>query len=160
MTATATIETVMCVNPATGTDLGQNGVFASLFESSPLTSLAGPLEDVVKSIPGIVDAIDRAGAYPDDLFITADNSTDVDDRIWPLDAKARTVNAGQSVAPGVQVSVPGSASVSLVEYDSLSANDLLGAVTIFEEERGMGDIAKLAKSEVEGSFYYVTYRVD
>ncbi|GAB2816972.1 hypothetical protein GCM10022221_13560 [Actinocorallia aurea] len=159
MTATATIENLMCVNPATGTDLHPEGAFAGLFDSALLASLAGPLSDVVKSIPGIVEAIDRASAFPDELFVTIDNSTKLAHGIWPGGEQTVEVGAGQSVAPNLAIDVPGSVSVSLCEDDVISA-DLLGAVTIFESERGEGEIVKMAKSDVEASIYYVTYRVD
>jgi len=50
--------------------------------------------------------------------------------------------------------------ISLWDYDSFSDDDLLGSVTILESEAGTGDVAKLASSVVEGSAYYVVYRVD
>ncbi|WP_406086512.1 hypothetical protein [Kitasatospora purpeofusca] len=46
------------------------------------------------------------------------------------------------------------------DYDSVSSDDLLGSVQIREDEQGRGNVAKVAKSDVEGSVYYVTYAVN
>jgi hypothetical protein len=67
---------------------------------------------------------------------------------------------GQSQAPGLSVPIPFySQNISLWDYDVVSADDLLGSITMFELDRGLGPITKKAYSLVEFSCYYVTYEV-
>jgi hypothetical protein len=104
--------------------------------------------------------MESARSDPDNVFITTDTSGDLDNSIWPPGNTTVDMQAGQSVAPGIMIPVSFSQNLSVWDEDSASGNDHLGSVTIFESERGAGEIAKLAKSEVESSYYYVTYRVD
>lgn len=66
----------------------------------------------------------------------------------------------QSVAPGFQVEFVTTQNVSLFDYDSVSRDDHLGSITIPANEQGQGPQARLASSSVEGSVYYIIYRVD
>lgn len=54
----------------------------------------------------------------------------------------------------------GSQNVFLWDHDDVSADDLLGSVTISEDEQGGGSLSKLAHSEEGRSYYYVQYHVD
>jgi hypothetical protein len=165
MAATATILNVWCLRHATGTDFGVNQSLSGLLqETIPEWQLGGAsLDGFLKAIPEVVSAMDSARSDPDNMYITTDTSGGAENRIWPLDTETRDMQAGQSSAPGVTLPVDFSQNISLWDQDSgflSSDDDLLGSITIFEEERGSGVISKLAKSDVESSYYYVTYRVD
>jgi len=161
MTTTATIYKILCVRHATGTDDAVNQALAGLADMIGLEELGGlPLAEFVKSGPGVVEAIDTARSDPDQLYVTTDTAGGLANAVWPQDGGTVDMQAGQSVSPGVSVPVDNSQSISLWEYDSVSDDDLLGSITILESESGVGEISKLAKSEVESSFYYVTYSVD
>jgi hypothetical protein len=79
-------------------------------------------------------------------------------RAQPGPNQSRPMRATNSVAPNVVVSFSGSQNISLWDYDSGSRDDHLGSITILEEEKGY-ELFKLASSPVEGSAYYVHYRV-
>ncbi|MFG3436820.1 hypothetical protein ACGF0J_06200 [Nonomuraea sp. NPDC047897] len=161
MTATATIQEIYCVRHATGTDAGANqalGDLASVVTESQLGS--EPLSSFVRRFPGVVAAMDSARSDPDNLYITMDTSGDLDQSVWPPGHSTVDMQADQSRAPGLSVPVSHSQNISLWDHDGVSSDDLLGSITIREDERGVGQIAKLAKSDVESSCYYVTYRVD
>lgn len=161
MTATATILNVWCLHAATGTDAGVNQALADLAAAVPLTELgAGSLEDVVRAVPSVVQMIDTARSDCDDLYITTDTAGGLAQSIWPGGEQTVSIQAGQSASPGISVPVSFAQNVSLWDFDSVSSDDLLGSVQILEEEQGRGNIAKLAKSDVEGSVYYVTYSVN
>ncbi|MFI7452274.1 hypothetical protein ACIBQX_32595 [Nonomuraea sp. NPDC049714] len=161
MTATATIQQIWCLRQATGTDLGVVQALSGLAPAQVLSQLGvSSIESFVRGIPEVVGAMDSARSDPDNLFITTDTSGDLDNSIWPHGNTTVDVQAGQSLTPGITLPVSFSQNISLFDHDSASGNDLLGSITIFESERGAGEIAKLAKSEVESSYYYVTYRVD
>ncbi|XER99907.1 hypothetical protein HEP87_57180 [Streptomyces sp. S1D4-11] len=49
----------------------------------------------------------------------------------------------------------GSQDIFLWDFDDVSADDLLGSVTISEDELGSGSLSKLAHSDEEHSYYYV-----
>ena len=161
MTANATILNIWCLRQATGTDFGVNQALADLAPTLKLDELGGiPLEQFVRSLPGVIAAIDSARSDPDDLYVTTDTAGGLDNAVWPGSGQTVPMQAGQSVAPGIGISVDFSQNVSLWDFDTVSADDLLGSVTIFESEQGAGELAKLAKSDVESSYYYITYRVD
>ncbi|MEU4576336.1 hypothetical protein [Nonomuraea sp. NPDC023979] len=160
MTATATIQQIWCLRHATGTDAGVVEGLAGLAPVKLLSELdGGSLADFVKGLPNVVNAIDSARSDPDNLFVTTTTSGDLDDSIWPPDHTTVDMQADQTQAPGVDVPVEFSQNISLWDFDDVSDNDLLGSITVLESEAGAGSIAKLAKSETETSYYYVTYEV-
>lgn len=156
--AFARVHTILCIRPATGTDFSVLQAIANLAETVLSTEIPGPFLEGISSLPAVVQAIDVASADPDDLFITT-LSDDVDDAIWPGPGQTASVGAGQSFSPDLSFDFEFSQNISLFD-DDVSANDLLGSVTMFATEAGMGEIAKIAKSDVEGSAYYVLYQVD
>jgi hypothetical protein len=159
MTAHATIQQIYCLRHATGTDAGVVEGLAGLVPMKLLSELNGAtLGDFVKGLPNVTAAIDSARADPDNLYITTTTSGDLDESIWPPGHETVDMRADQSQAPGISVPVEFSQNISLWDHD-VSRDDLLGSITILESERGAGQIAKLAKSEVESSYYYVTYEV-
>jgi hypothetical protein len=161
MTATATILEVWCLRPATGTDAGVNDSLAGLADSLVPEELGGlALADFLKNVPGVISAIDSGRSDPDDLYMTTNTSGGVDSAIWPGGGRTVSMSAEQSQAPQVLVDVDFSQNISLWDRDSISRDDHLGSIKIKEDEQGLGEQIKLAKSDVESSYYYITYRVD
>lgn len=156
--AHAVVRMIYCVSPATGTDIGVNRAIARLPQSLSASFGLKAVTDAVQSVPGLLAAIDAARADPDDLYMTSDTHGDRDRAIWPGPGRSAPMRATQSVAPGVTLSFSGSQNVSLWDHDTASRDDHLGSVTMFEHEKGQ-ELFKLAASEVEGSAYYVHYRV-
>jgi len=101
---------------------------------------------------------------PTTLYVTASTEGELSNGIWPLDDNDEPttvdIQAGQSVAPDVSVDFDFSQNISLFDFDTVSADDLLGSITMLESELGAGPITKLAVSQVEGSAYYITYSVE
>ncbi|MEV5150587.1 hypothetical protein AB0K81_01360 [Streptomyces werraensis] len=163
MTATATIDEVVCLRPATSTDFDLSAVINSLLQ--PVYQLPGA--ELIHQLSGIgdvgqmiQDALDEA---PDDLYATSTASSGVENAVWPGGSTV-TAGAGNRLAVGITLPVEGSQDLFLWDQDTGgpfgSADDLLGSVTISEDERGMGPLSKLAHSEEEHSYYYVNYHVD
>lgn len=159
--ANATIHEILCLTQATGVDgpafTGLAGL-AARFVPEEFGNVG--LTDGIRALPQVVVAIDTVRDDPDDLFLTLGTQSDVGERAWPTDTETMPMRAGQSVAPQLSLSFGFSQNVSLFDFDSVSANDLLGSVTIQANESGQGLIAKKAFSTVEGSVYYVIYSVD
>jgi hypothetical protein len=160
--ATATIHTLLCIQPATGTDLGANQALMRLPEAVLAQQYAQPSAlAALRALPEVVSAIDAARADPDDLYVTSGTTGDRALAIWPAAGQSVVTRSDQSHAPGITLEFGGhSQNLSLWDYDSGSRDDLLGSVTMLASEQGRGEIAKLAKSQVEGSAYYVIYQID
>ncbi|MER9050090.1 hypothetical protein NKH89_22985 [Mesorhizobium sp. M0923] len=162
---TATVQTIYCVQPATGTDFAANQALVdAIMGLTPQfihNDFAGSLLQGIKSLPSVLGAIDAIRADPDNLFITTGTEGNVDDAVWPSPGATREVNADQSFEPGLVLPFEYSQNLSLWDEDGpLNGNDPLGSVTMDKEEQGMGPIAKIARSAIEGSAYYVIYRID
>jgi len=162
--ATATINMLYCVSAATGIDSGVNTALSNLAPTLPLSELgtdaSSAIQSAVQAVPGLLQAIDVARQDPDQLYVTSDTAAGVDHAIWPGNGTTQDTQAGQSHDAGLTLEFSDNMNISLWDYDSFSDDDLLGSVTILESEAGTGDVAKLASSVVEGSAYYVVYRVD
>ncbi|WP_432034547.1 hypothetical protein [Streptomyces antibioticus] len=87
----------------------------------------------------------------------------MENAIWPSGEPVR-VAARDRIPVGVPITVEGSQDIFLFDKEEGglfgSDDDVLGSVTISEDDRGMGPLSKLAHSEEEHSFYYVNYHVD
>ena len=156
---TATIETIRCVRSASGID-------ASVFEAiASLPLEVAPLEvdaviEAVKALPGVIEAIDTARDDPDNLYLTTDTTGDRDLAVWPGPGSDVSVRPDQSISPALTIDFEFSQNLSLWDYDTVSRDDHLGSILIEASQAGQGEVARLASSEVEGSVYYVIYRVD
>ncbi|GII94939.1 hypothetical protein [Sinosporangium siamense] len=161
MTATATIETIWCLRQGTGADSDVNQALCDIIPAFFLEEIGErSLADFVKGLPGVARAMDSAHDDPDDLYLTADTSGKLDHSIWPPGYTTVDMRADQSVAPGLCIPVSHTQNLSLWDHDIGSGDDHLGSITIFEAERGGGELVKLAKSDDESSYYYIKYRVD
>jgi hypothetical protein len=162
VSATATIIDVFCVKEATGTDLGNLApVIQDAFNSTLPRELTPGISpgDAVRSIAGLVAAFDAVRSDPDDLYITTATQGDIANSIWPEGGATNPILGGQSVQPNVALEFDNRLNVSLFDFDSGSADDLLGSVQILESERDAGELTKFAFSTVEASAYYITYSV-
>jgi hypothetical protein len=157
--ATATITMIYCVHEATGIDLGAIEAIATLPAKVVPEEFGGSLLQAIKALPGVLAALDAAQAAPDDLYVTTSTKGDIDLAIWPGSGETVPMRADQSQAPFIAIDFQGSQNISLWDHD-VSGDDHLGSVTILEREQGEGEIAQLAKSTVEQSYYYVFYRVE
>jgi hypothetical protein len=156
---TATVQTIRCVRSASGIDSGVFEAFAQL----PLVTLPGELDQIVQNVralPGVIEAIDAARSDPDNLYITAGTTADRDLALWPSPGEDVDMLPDQSVAPNVTLDFETTQNLSLFDHDTISADDHLGSIMMDASEQGQGEIARLASSSVEGSVYYVIYRVD
>jgi hypothetical protein len=162
MAATATIVQIYCVKEATGTDLGAiNLALSGLWPVLPGGFDPESIKNMVRSVFGLADAIDRARSDPDQLYVTTHTAGGLDNSIWPGGGVYHPIEQGQHVFPNITVPIAHwGENISLWDYDEISADDLLGSIAMFEAEKGFNEITKLGRSLVEGSAYYVTYRVD
>lgn len=156
---------IQCVKESTGTDVAAFDALVNMLTQLPaVLPEAAAVTPAVQQVPSLVATIDAARSDPDSLYLTTVTAGDLDNAIWPRDdADSPTtvdLQAAQSVRCNVAVDVDFSQNLSLWDQDSVSADDLLGSITMFESEQGQGLITKLALSQVEASAYYVTYHVD
>jgi hypothetical protein len=160
----ATIKTVFCVRSATGTDTALNlalvNALRGLEPALPASSLVLGLRPTLEGLANVVAAVDTSRSDPDDLYITLGTVGDRGQAIWPGPGTCTEVQSAQSFDMNQSYEFADSMNLSLWDYDDVSDDDLLGSITIYAGESGQGDQTKLAKSEIEGSAYYVTYRVD
>ena len=157
--ATATIHTVYCVLASTGTDTGVLQAVAGLADTVLPSEVGGQLLQGIQTLPSVISAIDFARNDPDDLYITLATSAGQENAIWPSPGNHGSVNSGQSVDLESSFDFGFSQNLSLWDWDNFS-DDLLGSVTMFASEAGSGPVAKVARSQVEGSAYYVIYEVN
>ncbi len=156
----ATVSMIYCVQQATGTDAAVNDAIAGLPELLLPGEFGGMPLQAIRALPGVIAAVDAARSDPDDLYITTNTGGGRDNAVWPSPGGVVQIQAGQSETPDFTVDFDHSQNLSLWDYDSVSDDDLLGSVTMFASEQGQGEIAKLARSPIENSYYYVVYRVD
>jgi hypothetical protein len=158
--AIATISTIFCVQQATGVDANLAAALTVLPQTIVLANVPIPGIDFILALPGVLGAIDAARSDPDNLYLTTITQSGRENAIWPAPGQSIDIQATQSVAPNFTLDFISSQNLSLWDYDSVSDDDLLGSVTMFASEQGLGEIAKLAASTIENSYYYVFYRVD
>jgi hypothetical protein len=156
---TVTLQTIHCIRSASGIDAGVFDAFANLPETIVPSELSVVI-DGLKAIPDVLAAIDTARSDPDDLYVTTGTSGDRDLAIWPGPGQDVEMQPDQSVAPNIAVDFETSQNFSLFDHDTISDDDHLGSITVFASEQGQGEIGKRASSAVEGSAYYIMYRVD
>lgn len=114
---------------------------------------------VLKGIPGLVDAIGKAGNYPDQLYLTFTNQPGVTKRFWPQPGKFYEIYAGQIVRfDEARYPLTQPIDISLWEYDYVSSDDQLGSFAI-EKDTEPGTYVKTVTSASEASIYLVAYTV-
>ena len=143
------------VAEATGKVLGNT--------SKPEAQLVGQALEagaiVLKQIPGLVDAIGRAGNYPDQLYMTFSNQPGIDKRFWPNPGKYYEILAGQIVRfDDLRYPLTQPLDITLWEYDYGAGDDHLGSFAI-EKDTAPGTYVKTITSASEASIYLVAYVV-
>ena len=114
---------------------------------------------VLKKIPDLVDAIGRAGNYPDQIYMTFSDQSGVQNRIWPRPGKYDEVLAGQIVRfDELRYPLTQSLDITLWEYDYGSGDDHLGSFAI-EKDTEPGTYVKTVTSASEASIYLIAYVV-
>jgi len=131
--------------------------------SNPKAQLVGQALEagatVLKQIPGLVDAIAKAGNYPDELYMTFTNQPGIEKRFWPQPGKYYEIYAGQIVRfDELRYPLTQSLDVSLWEYDYVSGDDQLGSFAI-EKETDPGTYVTTVTSASEASIYLFAYTV-
>ena len=110
----------------------------------------GPMVSVrVMSVHSIRTTFGIGG---DEIFLLASNGQ----RFPPRNNAARSINAGQTWAPSAPFSAPGGLSIELREYDSISADDVIGNFAVDANVRPGRYTATLRGG---GGVYQVTYDV-
>ncbi|MET8822290.1 hypothetical protein [Streptomyces rochei] len=159
--ATATIENVFCVRPSSGTDIEVLNRLADL--AAAIVPDVFQLDESIKSLPAVAAAIDTAGDWPDDLYMTKTPYSGLGNSFWPRppveNMDSMEVETGASTSVNVTIDVAFPQNISLWDEDT-SGHEHLGSFQIEEGDLGQGSLTKLAKNDAQGSAYYVTYRVD
>jgi hypothetical protein len=149
------IKAINCVSAATGVDGPVVNAIAALPESIPaLDEIEASIRQAVRAVPGLIEAIDVARQDPDNLYLTSNPAGGLDNAVWPGNGQTCDMQAGQSVAPGLELAFQDSLNISLWDYDSASDDDLLGSIQVSADDVGQ-DVLRKAASPVEGSIYYV-----
>lgn len=156
---TATIETIRCVRSASGIDAPVFDAIATL-PSEVAPSEIDELIRTIKALPGVIEAIDAARDDPDNLYLTAGTTGKRDLAIWPAPGTDAEMRPDQSISPAITLDFEFSQNLSLWDYDSVSRDDHLGSILIEASQAGQGEVGRLASSRIEGSVYYIIYRVD
>ncbi|MCT7978957.1 hypothetical protein [Laspinema olomoucense] len=114
---------------------------------------------VLEKIPGLVDAIGKAGNYPDQLYMTFSNQPGIGKRFWPQPGKFYEIYAGQIIRfDELRYSLTQPIDISLWEYDTISSDDQLGSFAI-EQDTAPGAYVVTVTSASEASIYLVAYTV-
>jgi hypothetical protein len=131
--------------------------------SNPYAQLVGEALEagatVLQQIPGLVDAIGRAGNYRDQVYLTFSNQPGIDKRFWPNPGKYYEMLPGQIVRfDGLRYPLTQPLNITLWEYDYGAGDDHLGSFAI-EKDTEPGTYIKTVTSASEASIYLVAYVV-
>jgi hypothetical protein len=160
--ATATINAVYCIQASTGLFVPSN--FFSSLQNVGDRLLPGSVSEVVDVVASVLGDSLSAISGADDLYIRVDGA-----KIWPTNGESTEINSGGVLQIFSSMNFSGQSVVTLHELDGDSVDptsgedddDSLGSFLMVEnEDIGQGQIAKLVKSESEGSAYYVFYEVN
>jgi len=143
------------VAEATGKVLGNT--------SKPEAQLVGEALEagatVLKKVPGLEDAIGRAGNYPDQLYLTFSNQPGIDKRLWPNPTKYYDMLPGEIVQfDDLCYPLTQPLDITLWEYDYGAGDDHLGSFVI-EKDTEPGTYIKTVTSASEASIYLIAYVV-
>ena len=114
---------------------------------------------VFLSVPGMVEAIDRAGQYPDQLYMTRTNQSGVQRRCWPPYGTYKELRSGQIERfDNLRFILSDPVDINIWEYDSGSGDDHLGFFTIESGEPDKVHFKSVAHP-TEGSLYMFAYLI-
>jgi len=160
--ATVTINTVYCIQASTGIFIPAD--FLNALQNLADTLVPNSVAEVIDATAGVVGGLVSAVAGDDNLYISADGV-----KIWPVDAEAVDINTGDTRDVFVDFDFAGQQLFSLREMDGDFADpgddedddDNLGSFMVDEGvDPSQVQIAKLVRSDSEGSAYYVFYQLN
>lgn len=143
MSKTLTIISAKCIRPATGIDQAASKL----------------IEDALKLVPGqpvpsgMVGQLDKVFAGQDDFYVKLNGT-----KVYPVGHKYKALHSQQTAQINVSAPLTKTLSIELWEYDSVSADDFMGRVTV-PTTATTGKHTQLVPSRAEGSLYEVTYAV-
>jgi hypothetical protein len=155
---TVTIQNLLCVRSASGID---GGVFEA-FAQVPSTFLPDQMSAIIasiRSLPGVIEAIDAARSDPDNIYMTTSTNKGRANAIWPPQGVDIDMLPDQSQEINLSVDFEFSQNISLFDHDPISSDDHLGSIMVKADEAGTGSRVGKAASQVEGSIYFITYEV-
>lgn len=112
---------------------------------------------LISGVPGLIFALDKAGDYPDQLYLSFSNQERVA-KIWPQ-GNYYEINGGQIVRPNLKVPLSDVVDVNFWEYDTGSSDDFLGRLTVDNSHAG-GVRYQIVARPSEGNVYVVAYSVE
>lgn len=116
---------------------------------------------VITAVPALAQAIDKAGEYPDQLYITLAESSGKDKRAWPKYEDYHITNKNDMIRFDSSESTFSLASPKdfyFWEYDSGSGDDHLGMLSV-ETDKDVGVYCDMVSNSNGGSIYLVAYKV-
>jgi hypothetical protein len=113
---------------------------------------------LIEGIVNLVSAIDNAGDYPDQLYLSFSNRQR-ENKIWPQNLPYSEIRSGQIIRPNLTIPFSGVVDINFWEYDSVSADDFLGRLTVDGNHVG-GIRYQIIARPLEGAIYLVVYSVD
>jgi virginiamycin B lyase len=170
---TLTIHAIDCKVVSSGTDAGlvqavidtARGIADVGAASAPFLGPEGAAigkaleaaKGLLKEIPGLVSAIDKALNSPDQLYLNLSNE-ERQSKIWPS-GDYENINGGQIARPNLRVPFNDTVDVNFWEYDTGSDDDFLGRLTVDKSHAG-GIRYQIVAMPSEGNVYTVVYSVD
>jgi hypothetical protein len=114
---------------------------------------------IVRAIVDLAAALDRAGDYPDQLYLSLSNNPGTSRRIWPQSIPSYNIRGGQIVRPNLSIPFSDAIDVNFWEYDSGSSDDFLGRLTVDASHIG-GVRYQAVVRPSEGNIYVIAYSVE
>ena len=163
MPARLIIHAIDCKVHSTGVDAGPLEALRDALASVPkiFPGVSEALQGASAAINLIVDvavALDQAGDYPDQLYLNLSNDPGVH-KVWPTSGDYSNVRSGQIVRPNLIIPFSSAVDVNFWEYDSGSADDFLGRLSVDMSHVGNVRYQVIARPS-EGAIYVVVYSVE
>jgi len=169
------IHAIDCKVHSTGVDEAAAQAVSQAFQSAAAVGAAsapflGPIGEAVTAalqgasliVSTIVDlsaALDRAGDYPDQLYLSLSNDPGTSQRIWPESYPTYNIRGGQIVRLNLIIPFSDVIDVNFWEYDSGSSDDFLGRLTVDASHVG-GVRYQAVVRPSEGNIYVIAYSVE
>jgi hypothetical protein len=159
-----TIKSVKCIKPSSGIDGTVSKIFGEIGKIIAKYSLStnesdggipiGVLAPRLGEIGGVgfLALLDSLFAGDDDLYIKVNNK-----KIWP-GGREEDIGKGETKDINYTATYDGDIKIELMEYDSMSGDDLLGHLTIYPTHTS-GDYEYIVGNEGEASLYEIHIRI-
>lgn len=163
------IHSIECKVHSTGTDIA---VFQSVLQSllnaaKNVAQLQFPViqealnaaKVLIEGLVNIAIAIDLAGDYPDQLYLSLSNDPR-QNKIYPSeDQPYIDIRSGQIIRPNFIIPFTNAIDINFWEVDGWSDDDRLGRLTVYENHQG-GFRYQIVSNPLEGDIYVVVYSVE